>query len=110
MALTPREIALFPLADHTDAQAASASPLALSTNSWHVHTASPQAGSSQAIQAGSSQAINNGTSSQGDSAIPPHAGSSWAEGADVQVASASPLAVSTSSQGVSATPSGWPAK
>ena len=34
--------------------------------------------------------------------IPPHVGSSQAEGADAQAASGSPLAVSTYSQGVSA--------
>ena len=90
-------------AECIDAQAASTSPLAFSTNSWGASTASPHAVNSQAIQAGRSQAIINGTSSQEDSAIPPQTGSSWVEGADAQAASTSPQAVSTNSQGVSTT-------
>ena len=60
-----------------------------------VSAASPQAGSSQTIQAGS------GTNSQGDSTIPPHSGTSWAEGTDGQAVSTSPQTVSTNSEGVS---------
>ena len=75
-------------AECTDAQAASTSPLAVNTNSQGV-SAAPQAGSSQAIQAGSD------TNSEGDSAIPP----SWAEGADALAASTSPLAVISNSWG-----------
>ena len=40
----------------------------------------------------------------GDSTIPPQVGSSWTEGTDTQTASNPPQAVSTNSQGVSATP------
>ena len=69
-----------PQTEHADAKAANTSPLAVSTNSQGVSTASPQAGSSQAIQAGSSQA----------------------EDVDAKAANTSPLAFSTNSQGVSA--------
>ena len=58
-------------AKHIDAQAASTSTLAVSTNSQGVSTASPQAGSPQAFQAGSSWVINNGTNPHGVSATPP---------------------------------------
>ena len=56
-----------------------------------------QAVSSQVV---SSQAIN--TNSQGDSVVPPQAGSHSVECTDDQLASASPQPASTNSQGVSA--------
>ena len=83
-------------AGNADVQAASTSPLAVSTISQGDSTTSPQAGSTQAG--------SNGTNSQGVSTAPPQTGSSRAESTDAQAASTSPQAISTNSQGAITTP------